>query len=170
MNPDARLNFYRNAIGAKFSERIHAAGAVVSDSTMVHSTQELVRIGASQINNSGVCTRLHCTDASHLGETSLRLNLVATWRDAHVFTDAERAALELAECGTRIADTNGVVPDEVWDNAAKHHDPDQLAALVAQIALINIFNRISLITRQPDGDYEPGRWNPHTRAAYPHRE
>lgn len=168
-NLDARSDFYENALGAEFSTHIHAAGIVVSDSTLVHSTQELLRIRASQINNSSVCTRLHFTDAAHLGETSLRLNAIATWRDASVFTDAERAALELTEQATRIADADCVVLDEVWDNAAKHYDGDQLTALVAQIALINAFNRINIITRQPDGDYEPGRWKQHTRSAYPHR-
>lgn len=167
--PDARSKFYENAVGAEFSKHIHAAGALVSDSTLVHSTQELLRIRASQINNSSVCTRLHVTDAAHLGETPLRLNLIATWRDAKVFTAAERAALELTEQGTRIADADGVVPDEVWESATQHYDGDQLIALVAQIALINIFNRINVITGQRDGGYEPSRWNQHTRSAYPHR-
>ncbi len=146
-NRNTRRNFYENAVGAEFSKHIHAAGTLVSDSTLAHSTQELLRIRASQINNSSVCTRLHVTDAAHLGETSLRLNLIATWRVANVFTDAERAALELTEQGTRIADVDCVVPEQVWDNAAKHYDGEQLAALVAQIALINIFNRINIITQ-----------------------
>ena len=79
----------------------------------------------------------HTKDAGHAGETSARLNLVAAWREATVFTDAERAALELAEQGTRIADAAGGVTDEAWANAAKHYDTDQLAALVCTIALIN---------------------------------
>jgi alkylhydroperoxidase family enzyme len=87
----------------------------------------------------------------------VRLNLVATWREAAVFTEAERAALELAEHGTRIAD-GGVVSDEVWANAAKHYDDDQLMALVAQIAVINAFNRLNVILQQPAGDYQPGQF------------
>ena len=164
---EARLNFYENTVAAKFSEHIHAAGKVISGSMLAHPTQELVRIRASQINGSRACTDVHLKDAAQLGETSVRLNLIATWREANVFTDAERAALELAEEGTLIADAAGGVPDEVWDNAAKHYDDDQLAALVAQIALINAFNRINVITKQPGGDYEPGQSNQHTRSAYP---
>jgi alkylhydroperoxidase family enzyme len=80
------------------------------------------------------------------------------WRDATVFTDAERAALELTEQGTSIADAAGGVTDEAWANAAKHHDDDQLAALVRLIALINTYNRLNVIVRQPAGDYQPGQW------------
>jgi alkylhydroperoxidase family enzyme len=88
----------------------------------------------------------------------VRLNLVAVWREATVFTEAERAALELVEQGTRIADAAGGLTDEAWENAAKHYDEDQLAALVSRIALINAFNRINVIVKQPTaGEYEPGQ-------------
>ena len=87
----------------------------------------------------------------------MRLNLVATWREATVFTDAERAALELAEQGTRIADAAGGVTDEAWAHAAKHYDDDQLTALVLTISLINAFNRANVMVRQPAGDYRPGQ-------------
>ena len=83
-------------------------------------------------------------------------NLVAVWREAAVFTEAERAALELTKQGTRIADAAHGVTDEAWANAAKHYDDDQLAALVSLIALINTYNRINVIARQPAGDYQPG--------------
>ena len=75
-----------------------------------------------------------------------------------VFTKAERAALELTEQGTRIADAVGGVTDEAWANAAQHYDDEQLAALVSLIALINTFNRMNVIVRQPAGDYEPGQF------------
>jgi alkylhydroperoxidase family enzyme len=88
----------------------------------------------------------------------VRLNLVAAWREAKVFTDAERAALELAEQGTRIADAAGGVTDETWANAAKHYDEDQLAALVSLIAVMNTVNRMNVIIQQPAGDYQPGQW------------
>ena len=88
----------------------------------------------------------------------MRLNLVAVWREAKVFTEAERAALELTEQGTRIADAAGGVTDEAWANAAKHYDDDQLAALVSLIALINTYNRVNVIIQQPAGDYQPGQW------------
>jgi AhpD family alkylhydroperoxidase len=155
---DARLNLLGNPVGAKVLKHIISAGKVVSDSTLPAATLELVRLRASQINGCGFCTDMHTKDAAHAGETSVRLNLVAAWREAKVFTDAERAALELVEQGTRIADAAGGVTDEAWANAAKHYDEDQLAALVSAIALINAFNRGNVIVQQPAGDYQPGQF------------
>ena len=80
------------------------------------------------------------------------------WREATVFTEAERAALELAEQGTRIADAPGGVTDDAWANAAKHYDDEQLIALVSVIALINTYNRMNVIVQQPAGDYQPGQF------------
>ena len=154
---DARFGYYDNPTAAKFTKYLLSAGKVVSDSALPAATQQLVEIRASQINSCAVCTDMHTKDAAHAGETSVRLNLVATWREATVFTEAERAALELAEEGTRIADAAGGVTDEVWANAAKYYDEDQLAALVTQIAVINAFNRGNDITQQPAGDYQVGR-------------
>ncbi|MFC5750836.1 carboxymuconolactone decarboxylase family protein [Actinomadura rugatobispora] len=153
---EARFNYYGNPVGAKFLKYIVTANQAVRDSTLPAATQELVKIRASQINGCGVCLDMHTKEAAHAGETSLRLNMVAAWREAKVFTEAERAALELTEEGTRIADAAGGVADEVWANAAKHYDEDQLAALVSLIAAINTFNRMNVIVQQPAGDYEPG--------------
>ena len=155
---DARFNYYGNPVAAKFQKHINAAGKVVTDSALPTATQFLCMIRASQINGCGVCTDMHTKDAAHAEETSVRLNLIAAWREAKVFTDAERAALELTEQGTRIADAAGGVTDEAWANAAKHYDDDQLAALVSLIAGINTYNRINVITQQPAGDYQPGQW------------
>jgi AhpD family alkylhydroperoxidase len=155
---DARFGYYDNPAAAKFTKYLISAGKVVSDSALPAATQQLVEIRASQINGCAVCTDMHTKDAAHAGETSIRLNLVATWREATVFTEAERAALELAEQGTRIADAAGGVTDEAWANAAKHYDDDQLAALVSLIALINTWNRMNVITQQPAGDYQPGQF------------
>jgi len=155
---DARLSFHGNEVAAKFAKHINSAGAVVTNSTLPAATQELVKIRASQINGCAACTDMHTKDAQHAGESSLRLNLVAVWREATVFTDQERAALELTEQGTRIADAAGGVSDEAWANAAKHFDDDQLAALVCLIALINTYNRLNVITKRPGGDYQPGQW------------
>jgi AhpD family alkylhydroperoxidase len=155
---DARLNFYGNPLAATFAKYINSAGKAVTDSTLPAATQELVKIRASQINGCSFCTDMHTKDAVHAGETSVRLNLIAAWREAKVFTEAERAALELTEQGTRIADAAGGVTDEAWANAAKHYDEDQLAALVSLIALINAYNRMNVITQQPAGDYQPGQF------------
>ena len=154
---EARFDYYRNAAAAEFAKYINSAGAVVSASALPPATQELVKIRASQINGCSGCLDMHTKDAGHHGESSVRLHLVGTWREATVFTEAEKAALELTEQGTRIADGNGV-SDEAWENAAKHYDNEQLGALVCLIALINAYNRMNVITRQPAGDYEPGQW------------
>jgi AhpD family alkylhydroperoxidase len=155
---DGRLNVFGNPVGAKFLKYINSAGKAVSESTLPATTQELVKIRASQINGCGFCTDMHAKDAAHAGETPTRLNLIAAWREAKVFTDPERAALELIEQGTRIADAAGGVTDEAWANATKHHDEDQLAALVSLIALINAYNRVSVIVQRPAGDYQPGQF------------
>ena len=110
---EARLNTHGNAIAMKFVKYINSAGKVLHESTLPAATQELVKIRASQINGCGYCTDMHIKDATAAGETQQRLNLVAVWREATVFTDAERAALELTEQGTRIADAAGGVSDEV---------------------------------------------------------
>ncbi|MGA8370077.1 MAG: carboxymuconolactone decarboxylase family protein [Acidimicrobiales bacterium] len=154
---DARLDFYSNAMAGKFLKYINSSGAVTTGSNLPTATQELVKIRASQINGCAGCLDMHTKDAEHGGESSVRLHLVAAWRDATVFTEAERAALELTEQGTRLADGGGV-SDEAWANAAKHYDDDQLGALVCLIALINVYNRLNVITRQPAGDYTPGQW------------
>ena len=154
---DARLDFYSNAVAGQFTKHINAAGAVITGSTLPDATQELVKIRASQINGCAGCLDMHTKDAEHRGETSVRINLVAAWQEATVFTEAERAALELTEQGTRVADHSGA-DDDAWANAAKHYDDDQLGALVCLIALINVYNRLNIITRQPGGDYTPGQW------------
>ncbi|MGW5325255.1 carboxymuconolactone decarboxylase family protein [Streptomyces sp. NPDC004014] len=153
---DARLNLFENPVAGKFFRYINSAGKVLSDSTLPLATQELVKLRASQINGCGFCTDMHSKDAAHAGETAVRLNLVAAWREAKVFTDAERAALELVEQGTRTADAAGGVSDEAWADAAKHYDEEQLGALVCLIALINAYNRLNVVVQQPAGDYEPG--------------
>src|SRR5690242_1605762 len=139
-------------------KHINAAGAAIPRGTLPTATMNLILTRASQINGCSVCTDMHTKDAEHAGETRVRVNLVAAWRDAKVFTDDERAALELTEQGTRIADGAGGVTDEAWANAAKHYDTDQLAALVCTIALINAYNRLNVVTGQPGGDYQPGQW------------
>jgi AhpD family alkylhydroperoxidase len=155
---DARFPYYGNPVAQKFAKYINSAGKAVTDSSLPGPVQELVKIRASQINGCGFCTDMHTKDAAHAGETQTRLNLIAAWREASVFTEAERAALELTEQGTRIADAAGGVSDDAWAYAAKHFDDDQLAALVSLIALINAYNRINVIIRQPAGDYQPGQF------------
>ncbi|MEU9879162.1 carboxymuconolactone decarboxylase family protein [Streptomyces phaeochromogenes] len=153
---DSRVNYFGNALAGKVMRHLNSANKVVAESTLPVATQELVKVRASQINGCGFCTDMHIKDAVAAGETQQRLNLVAVWREAKVFTDAERAALEIAEQGTRIADAAGGVADDAWARATKYFDEDQLAALISLLAIINAYNRINVINQQPAGDYEPG--------------
>jgi AhpD family alkylhydroperoxidase len=144
-------------MAAKFVEHINAAVQAVTDSSLDRGLQELVKIRASQINGCAVCTDMHTKDAAHAGETPARLALLAAWRDATVFTEAERAALALTEEGTRVADAAGGVSDAAWEQAAQHFDEDQLAALVSLIAVMNAYNRMNLIPQIQGGGYQPGQ-------------
>ncbi|MFE3742765.1 carboxymuconolactone decarboxylase family protein [Streptomyces sp. NPDC059134] len=154
---NARLNPLSFPTSAKALKHVIAANTALAEAGVPNATKELVRLRASQINGCAGCVDMHTKEAAHAGETAVRLHLVAAWREATVFTEAERAALALAEEGTRIADAAGGVSDEVWANAATHYDEEQLSALVLDIALINAFNRMNVMTRQPAGDYQPGR-------------
>ena len=152
----ARLDYLASPLVMKLVKHINAAGAVLHDSALPAATQELVKLRASQINGCGFCVDAHAKDAAAAGETAVRLSLVAAWRHSTVFTEAERAALALAEEGTRLADASAGVSDETWDQVRKHYDDDQLAALVGAVAMINAANRLGVILRQKGGSYEPG--------------
>jgi AhpD family alkylhydroperoxidase len=105
---EARLSFQSSPIAGQFAKYINSAGGVVTKSSLPAATQELVKIRASQINGCSGCTDMHTKDAQAAGESFVRLSLVAAWRDATIFTEAEKAALELTEQGTRLADGTGV--------------------------------------------------------------
>ena len=155
---EARIEFSNSKILQEFVKRLNATSAAVPKGTLPQGLANLVLTRASQINGCSVCVDMHTKDADHDGETSVRLNLVAAWRDANVFTEAERAALELSEQATRIADAAGGVSDEAWANAATFYDSDQLAALVTAIAVINAYNRFNVMLKNQGGDYQPGQW------------
>ncbi|SDG08228.1 alkylhydroperoxidase AhpD family core domain-containing protein [Sinosporangium album] len=124
------------------------------DSGLSKITMGLVKLRVSQINGCGLCVDMHSRELRKAGETDDRLFNVPVWREAPWFTDAERAALALAEEGTRLADRPEAVPDEVWREAAKHFDEDDLSALIVAIATINAWNRIAVITRMPPGSHQ----------------
>ncbi|MGV9775377.1 carboxymuconolactone decarboxylase family protein [Streptosporangium sp. NPDC003464] len=123
----------------------------LAGSKLPHATLELVKLRASQINGCGFCVDMHSHDAKKAGETDERLFSVAAWREAPYYTDAERAALALAEEATRLSDRGETVPDHVWDEAARHYEPEVLATLVIAIAAINAWNRIAVTTRAVAG-------------------
>ncbi len=111
----------------------------------------LLELRASQINGCSVCVDMHSRELRKAGEPDERIFTVAAWREAPYFTEAERAALALTEALTRISDRADAVPDEIWNEAAKHYDEAKLAALVIAIASINVWNRFNVATRQISG-------------------
>ncbi len=153
---EPRFSLFENEIAAKFVKRQVAAAASMQDSTLPPATAELVKIRASQINGCGMCLDMHSKEAAKAGETSVRLNLIAAWREATVFTDAERAALALTEEATRLADAHHGVSDDTWAAVRKHYDDNQIAGLIVLVASINMWNRLNVIARTPAGDYQPG--------------
>ena len=126
-------------------------GKALDRSGLPVRTGDLVHIRASQINGCGVCGVQHQREARRRGESDERVWAVAGWRDAPYFTPAERAALALTEAVTRQADTADPVPDALWEEAARHFEPQQLGALVLSIASINLWNRLNVTTRQVAG-------------------
>ncbi|GAA3959790.1 carboxymuconolactone decarboxylase family protein [Actinomadura viridis] len=153
---DARFDLLGNELAIRFAKRFANAGTVIVQSPLPRSTQELVSLRASQINGCGWCIDMHTKEAEAAGETAVRLHLVAAWRESTVFTEAERAALALAEEGTRLADAHHGVSDETWARVREHYDDDQIAALVSLVALINAANRLAVIVHQRGGSYAPG--------------
>jgi alkylhydroperoxidase family enzyme len=96
---------------------------------------------------------MHSRSLKKLGESDSRIVSIAVWRETPYYTEAERAALALAECATRLADRADAVPDEVWKEASRHFSENALAALVTSIALANVWNRLNVPTRQLTGDW-----------------
>ncbi|MGW4957499.1 carboxymuconolactone decarboxylase family protein [Nonomuraea sp. NPDC004186] len=153
---EPRMNLNANEFGAKLGKRFYNVSLAIEQSTLPKPTQDLVMLRASQINGCGFCVDYHSKDAAAAGESAVRLSLVAAWRESTVFSEAERAALALAEEGTRLADAYQGVSDETWAQARKHYDDDQITALVYLVAMINAANRLGVIVRTQGGSYEPG--------------
>ncbi len=142
---------------------LQALGDVVGKSGVPHSVVHLVGMRASQVNGCGVCLDGAWRFQRTLGETDERMFTLAGWREAPYYSDAERAALALAEAITRLADRPDPVPDEIWAEAARHFDEQALAGLVLAIANQNLWNRLNVATRQVAGQWKPdttGEWQP----------
>lgn len=129
-------------------EAIQSVVKVANQAGVPEATMALVHHRVSQINGCAWCLNYGAQNAKKAGETDERLTLVAAWREAHCYTDAEKAALGLAESVTRLAD-RADVPDEVFDRAAEHFDEKQLAGLILWISTTNLFNRMNVTVRQP---------------------
>jgi alkylhydroperoxidase family enzyme len=115
-------------------------------------TLALTHVRASQINGCGVCLDM-AFRFKKPDETAERLFTVAAWRDTPYFTDAERAALALAEAVTRLSDRCDPVSDEIWNEAQHHYSEPQLVAMVLHVAMTNVWNRLNVATRQIAGEW-----------------
>lgn len=133
---------------------LQALGAAVAEAGVPVTTLDLVNVRVSQINACGVCLLGDLRAAKKHGVSDEQLAVVAAWREAPFFSEAERAALALAEAMTRMSDRSDPVPDDVWDEAAGHYDEVALAGLVLAIANINLWNRLNVATQQVAGAYE----------------
>jgi AhpD family alkylhydroperoxidase len=127
---------------------LYALGAAAEKGGVPARTIGLIHLRASQINGCSVCLDMHSRQLRKAGETEDRLFVVAAWRDAPYFTEAERAALALTEAVTRLSDRPDPVPDEIWEEAARHYDEPALASLLLSIASINVWNRLNVSIRQ----------------------
>ena len=132
-------------------QAIGALAAALRGAGLHEATGNLVHLRVSQINGCSACVDGGARTAQEAGESTERLFAVAAWRDAPCFTDAERAALALAEAVTRLNDRSDPVPDEIWAEAAGHYTEQELAALVLWIATANLFNRLNATTKQVAG-------------------
>jgi AhpD family alkylhydroperoxidase len=132
-------------------QALQALSAAATTAGLPARTMELVHLRASQINGCSVCVDMHSQALRKQGETDERLFTVAAWRDTTLFTDAERAALALAEAVTRVSDKADPVPDDLWKEAGRHYDERTLAALLLAISTINVWNRLNAATRQVAG-------------------
>jgi AhpD family alkylhydroperoxidase len=134
-------------------QALQAVAKSVEQGGVPAKTVGLVHLRASQINGCSVCVDMHARFAKKVGETDERLFAVAAWRDAPYFTEAERAALALTEAVTRLSDRADPVPDEIWEEATRHYDEKELAALLLAIAAVNVWNRLNVATRQVAGEW-----------------
>jgi len=134
---------------------LQALGLIAKKETVPLRTLELIYLRVSQINGCSLCVDMHPKSLKKNGEADERLIAVGAWRDMPYFDDAERAALALAEAATRLNDRPDPVPDEIWNEAARHYNEQELAALVLNIGLINFWNRMNVPTRQVAGAIPP---------------
>jgi AhpD family alkylhydroperoxidase len=134
-------------------QALQALGAAAEKSGVPPLTTLLIQLRVSQINGCSVCVDMHARELKRAGETDERITAVAAWRDTPYFSEAERAALALAEAATRIDDRADPVPDAVWNEVVRHFEEGAVAGLILSIAQINVWNRLNVTTRQVAGEW-----------------
>jgi AhpD family alkylhydroperoxidase len=134
-------------------DALTALAKTVEHAELPRQLVELLNLRVSQINGCAVCIDMHSRALRKLGEADERIFSVAAWREAPYYSDPERAALALSEAATRLADHPNPVPDDVWNEAARHFSQKALASLVLAIGLINFWNRLNCSIKQPSGPW-----------------
>lgn len=134
----------------------------VRNSGLEHSLLELIKLRASQINGCAYCVDMHWKDARAAGESEERLYMLNAWRESHIYSDRERAALAFTEAVTLISETN--VPDDVYTQTKQHFSDAELVNLTLAIATINAWNRLAITFRAEPGKYQPPK---HAQTASP---
>jgi len=147
-----RLN-YTEANPAAF-EAMMALEKFAQSSGIDHGLYELIKMRASQINGCAFCIDMHAKDLLNHGESLDRLLLLTAWREVPIYTEKERAALELTECVTRISE--GGVPDHVYQKVRAHFSEKEYVDLVMAINAINCWNRLSISTGMFPGCFVSG--------------
>jgi AhpD family alkylhydroperoxidase len=148
---EARMGNPAMVVPGALKALIAVSTAALEAGGLPKELHELVNLRSSQINGCGVCVHGHAEDLRKAGESEEKITLVAAWRDAPFFTDAERAALALAEAVTRAADRGELVSDELWSEVSEHYTEEQIASLLLTISSVNVWNRINAATRQVAG-------------------
>jgi AhpD family alkylhydroperoxidase len=139
------------AFPAALSDLLRLAGTtrrIATEAGVAPELLELVKIRASQLNGCTFCLDMHTREARTAGESERRINLVAAWHETDLFSPTERLALELTETLTRLAETRDV-PDDLYDRALAVFTEHQFAAIVHNIAMINVWNRLSVASHKP---------------------
>jgi len=148
-----RINF-KKLVPAAY-RAMFALETYVQQSGLEASLLELVKMRASQINGCAFCLDMHSKDARAAGETEQRLYLLNAWREAPVYTERERAALEWTEAVTLISETH--VPDDAYQNVRQHFSDEELVHLTMAIVAINGWNRLEVSFRGVAGSYQPAK-------------
>jgi len=108
--------------------------------------KELIKMRASQINGCAYCLDMHTEDALRLGESPRRIFALSVWNESHLFSEEERALLQLTEEVTRISEKG--VTDETYQKSITIFGEQKTAQIIMLIITINSWNRIAVSTKQ----------------------
>jgi AhpD family alkylhydroperoxidase len=149
-----RINVSK-ALSSDAYKAMYALEHYVQKSSLEHSIQYLIQIRASMINGCAYCIDMHTKDARAAGESEQRLYGLAAWKETPYYSERERAALLWTDAVTLVSETH--VPDEVYEQARKHFNEQELIDLTLAVIAINSWNRLVISTRVIPGSYQPAQ-------------